>query len=207
MLFAIGSHELKWGYILRWIFLARFGPILTKKVIEFRTNDSFICNEWPIIQLKFGIYLGSFVLVYNAFKYLPRFFLYNVCFCPKYPENAFFQHILEHYLVYYVFSLAVVLTFSHITYNLFFVLMDSFNDSDSHHFRVLYFCLTVCLGKCLLNNLSKVEWNRLNDSCAFPEIYRASQSISETALWKDSLLRRDIFLCMITASISGTWNE
>ena len=74
-------------------------------------------------------------------------------------------------------SLTVVLTLSHFTYNLLFVLMDSFNDSDSHHFRVLYFCLTICLGKLLLNNLSKVEWNRLNDSCAFPEIYRDSQSI------------------------------
>ena len=48
-------------------------PNIDKKVIEFRTNDSFICNKWPIIQLKFGIDLGSFVLVYNAFKYLPSF--------------------------------------------------------------------------------------------------------------------------------------
>ena len=101
----------------------------------------------------------------------------------------------------YVTSLAVVFNFISFTYDLFFVLIASFNDWDSHGFRVLYFFVTILLGKCLLNNLCKVVWNQMKDSCAFPEICKVTQSISETALWNACLLRYDIFLSTITVSI------
>ena len=130
--------------------------------------------------------LDMFCFCLQCFLIFAKFFF--ILFCSKISWKCFLSAYfriwfsLLRYLL-YVTSLAVVFNFISFAYNLFFVLIASVNDWDSHGFRVLNFFVTILSGKCLLNNLSKVESNQVKDFCAFPEIYKVSQSIYETALW------------------------
>ena len=157
------------------IFLARFGPMFTKKSLNLELMVALSVMHDPSFNLNLG-FTWHVLFLFTMFLNICQVFFKLCLFCSKISWKCFLSAYfriwfsLLRYLL-YITSLAVVFNFINFTYNLFFVLIASFNDWDSHGFRVLYFFVTVLLGKCLLNNLSKVEWNQVKDSCAFPEIY------------------------------------
>ena len=94
-------------------------------------HDFFISSLWEFIRSVKCCFSAHFKMIFNLFRYLL-----------------------------YVFSLATVLHFMYFLYNLFLVLMASFNPWVSHNSRVLYFMLIFCFGKCLLYTFSSTRLRR-----------------------------------------------
>ena len=158
---------MKWRWDTFWpgIFLAKLGPLLVKNSL----NLLLISVPSEIIVPSLNLNLaGTFLVLFlfTIFFIICHDFLYYPCESWTSQWNAAFQHTSKWYLIYfdifYVFSLATVLHFKYFLYNLFLVLMTSFNPWVSHNLRVLYFMLTFCFGKCLLYTFSSTEEILLN---------------------------------------------
>ena len=82
------------------IFLARFGPMFTKKSLNLELMVALSVMHDPLFNSNLEFTWHVLLLFTIFLKYLPSS-LSCVYFVPKYPENAFFQHIIEYGLVYY----------------------------------------------------------------------------------------------------------
>ena len=94
------SHELKWGYILRWNFFARLGPILTKKSLNLELMIALSVINDPLFSLNLEL-TWALLILFTMLLNICHVFYISCLFLSKYLENVFFQHILEHDLVYY----------------------------------------------------------------------------------------------------------
>ena len=74
--------------------------MFTKKLLNLELMVALSVMHDPSFNLNLG-FTCLVLFLFTIFLNICQVFLSCVYFVPKYPENAFFQHILEYDLVYY----------------------------------------------------------------------------------------------------------